>query len=96
MYVIQDSIVGILIAYGLDGLGFLSQYRQEILSVLKNVHTGSEVNLFSYSRDIEALSREKGSQGLMLTTHLHLAPKLPVSGATLLLLLYIRLASGAT
>jgi len=51
------------------------------LSLLQNVHTGSEVQPASYSVDTGILYRGC-DQGVTLTSHLHLEPRLRMSEAT--------------
>jgi hypothetical protein len=50
-------------------------------SLLQNVHTGSQAHTASYSVGTGILYRGCG-QGVKLTTHLHLAPRLRISETT--------------
>jgi len=51
----------------------------------KTVQTGSGAHPASYSMGTRVLSRGSGSQGIMLTIHLHLVPRLRMGGAITLL-----------
>ena len=50
--------------------------------LLQIVQTGTGAHLISYSMDSGFLSRGRSVRGLMMTTHLHLAPKFGMSRAT--------------
>jgi hypothetical protein len=65
---------------------FLARVRN--LSLLKNVQTGSGAHPACQSRGAGVPSRRQSGRGVKLTTHLHLEPKLRMSGATPLVPLY--------
>jgi hypothetical protein len=60
--------------------------------LLQNVQTGFRVYSSSYPICTLVLSREYSGRGVMLTTHLHLVPRLRVSRAIFLFLLYAFMA----
>jgi len=57
-----------------------------------NDQTGHRAHLASNSMDTGVISQGQSGQGVKVTTHLHLLPKLRMSGATPLLLLYAFMA----
>ena len=60
--------------------------------LLRNVQTGSDADLAFHSTGTAILSRELSGQGMNLTTHLHLVPRLGMRGAMPLLRLYAFMA----
>jgi hypothetical protein len=60
--------------------------NSESLSMyLKNVQTSSEAHPASYSMHIRVISHDKSGWGMTLTTHLHPAASVRISGAVHLL-----------
>jgi len=63
-------------------LGFDSRQRQGLLSLCHRVQTGSESHLASYPLGTGG----KSGQGVTVTTHIHLVPRLRMRGTTCSLL----------
>jgi hypothetical protein len=56
--------------------------RATEISVLRNIEPGPETHPTSYAKHTGPLSQEYSGLYVKLTSHLHLAPRLRVSGAT--------------
>jgi hypothetical protein len=74
-----------VVSYGLEELGFESLQEQETYLFSKRPKPAVRTTLRPKQWGTEFFSPEQCGQDVMLTTHLHLVPKLRISGALLLL-----------
>jgi hypothetical protein len=89
--------LGIVTRLGAGQAGFEFQHGQEIFSFQKLSRQALKAHPASYSVGTTVLSQGSGSEGIKLTIHLHLVPRLRMSGAITLLPLYaIMLWTGIT
>jgi hypothetical protein len=78
---IWHSRVGIATRIRAGRSGVRKPVEENISLFFKNVQTGFGAHPALYSMGTEVLFRGKAVRGVMLTTHLHVAPRLGMSGA---------------
>ena len=85
LYRSHDSVVGTEIMLRAGRSGVRIQVRANGFPLLRNVHSDSGAHPSSYSLGAGDLSRGQCGRAVKLTTHLHLVPRLKISGVVQLL-----------